>query len=511
MPNNPNLSLVSANQVAATEPSSLLDLLRRAADTEQLHLHPLPVHAAAQEEEHLRQHYALLLAALLTAQPVVSEPQSRLFMLLLNALQLGDRRAAQFEQARELTPDSLIEAARLIREQGYAEELLVDALVLLRLDAPLSDETTQLLSELAAFLGLAEITVQRRSQDAAQILGLGENRNEQLAKNWPKYIPYALTKDALKKGLDGGLWHLEQNLAVNFSWHAQDAVLVFSPGITLHTEVHEGTIKLTHCHLNQASLNFVGKGNIELIECNWQGDYTENLIVDCAGKNNDNDNDNKASAIELFFKNQDGDARAVFSSTGLSVLLSKSNFTTRNSAAILVNSANLDVRNCQFINCGSEKHLAGAIIHNPPENTEKFGAFSWLNSKSNNKKPGDIKISNCRFTDCIGSKGGALWLAVLRNVSSCEFISCQSTRLSDLSDLAVYTADEAQGNPALTKCIFRMCSLFIGDANWSYTNVFVTQSQFQDGNIYHRKKHNSQNRIQSDCIFNDGRVIEKII
>ena len=135
MSKNQNISLASSSPVATAARSPLLDLLRRAADAEQVRLQPLSAHAASEEEEHLRQHYALVLAALLTAQPQVSEPQSRLFMLLLDALQLGDQRAPLFEQARELAPDTLLEAARLIREQDYAEELLVDALVLLRLDA----------------------------------------------------------------------------------------------------------------------------------------------------------------------------------------------------------------------------------------------------------------------------------------------------------------------------------------------------------------------------------------
>ena len=71
---------------------NLLNTLTLAADEEQLRLHPLPGHAAASQNEHLRRHYALLLAAVLTAQPGVSAPQTRLLRLLLDSLKLGDIR-----------------------------------------------------------------------------------------------------------------------------------------------------------------------------------------------------------------------------------------------------------------------------------------------------------------------------------------------------------------------------------------------------------------------------------
>ena len=89
----------------------LIDQLTRAADEEQLLLQPLPPHSAVGQEEHLRRHYALLLAALLATQPQVSEAQNRLFLLLLHSLQLSDIRAALFEEARALENDTLLETA----------------------------------------------------------------------------------------------------------------------------------------------------------------------------------------------------------------------------------------------------------------------------------------------------------------------------------------------------------------------------------------------------------------
>ena len=455
MSKNQNLSLASSSPVAATAASSLLDLLRQAADGEQLRLQPLPTHAAAKEEEHLRQHYALLLAALLTAQPQVSEPQSRLFMLLLGALQLGDQRAALFEQARELAPDTLLEAARLIREQDYAEELLVDALVLLRLDAPLSDETAQLLGELAAFLGLADDTVQRRSLHAAQTLGFGENSNEQLAKNWPASIPYALTKEDLQKGLKGGMWYLDKDLAVNFHWQAEHAVLIFAPGVTLNTAAPDGATRLQGCHLHGAGLVFTGEGSLTLDHCEWQGDYATPRI-----------------ALE---------------SQGIEVTVTHSRFYTRNANALTVNKAALTVSASQFTGCGASQYAAGAIAH------------ASSSSRS---------IKDCRFEECVGSHAGALHVDYLNSVSNCEFIACRSTKLKDVTDLAVYTASHADGALALTASVFRQCSLSIGSAFEGSRCTFVTTSQFHKGSLYFHTRYNA-NAIQSGCTFSDGEVIEK--
>ncbi len=462
---------------------NLLDTLTRAADEEQLRLQPLPTHAAAQEEEHLRQHYALVLAALLTGQPQVSEPQSRLFMLLLDALQLGDRRATLFAQARELAPDTLLEAARLIREQEYAEELLVDALVLLRLDAPLSDETAQLLGELAAFLGLAHDTVQRRSLHAAQILGIGENSNEQLTKNWPKCIPYALTKEDLQRGLKGGMWYLDQDLAVNFHWQAEDAVLIFAPGVTLNTAAPGGATRLQGCYLQDAGLVFTGAGSLTMNHCDWQGDYATPRI-----------------ALE---------------SQRIKVTVTNSLFATRNANALAVFDAELNVSASQFTGCGVAQYAAGAIVH------------------SDNAR----KIKDCRFEECVGSYAGALHFNNLYGVENCEFIACRSTgpedrcvpgqrrtvvaglagaiaslaaaeALKKVTDLAIYTESEAQANPALKACVFRQCSLSIGSAYWSNDVTYVRDSQFHNGNLYFHNKY-SRNSVQLGCTFSSGQVIEK--
>jgi hypothetical protein len=164
---------------------NLRHTMQRATDEEQLKLKPLPKHIIARDPEHLRLHYALLLAALLNAQDSISETQTRLLHLLLDALDLGDIRGMLFEQARKLNEETLINAARLIRDAGLAQRLLVDAMALLRLDAPLDDGIAGLISEFASFLDVDPDHLAMCSHIAAKILGLGATRSDATAKKWP--------------------------------------------------------------------------------------------------------------------------------------------------------------------------------------------------------------------------------------------------------------------------------------------------------------------------------------
>lgn len=165
---------------------SLHSIIKRAADEEQLKRNPLRAHVAASESENLRLQYALLLSALLNAQPGISEHQSRLLCLLLDSLGLGDIRGSLFEQARELNEEITLQAARLIHEYWLEPFLLVDALVLLRLDVPLDDEVAGLISELASLLNVNEEHLGRCSQVAAVILGLKTAESESAVLNWPR-------------------------------------------------------------------------------------------------------------------------------------------------------------------------------------------------------------------------------------------------------------------------------------------------------------------------------------
>jgi hypothetical protein len=459
---------------------NLLDTLTRAADEEQLRLKPLPEHAAATQEEHLRRHYALLLAAVLTAQPTVSEPQTRLLRLLLDALKLGDMRGPLFEQARELEPETLLEAARLIREAGFAHHLVVDTLVLLRLDAPLGDEAARLVGELAAFLGLDESGLATRAQDAGDILGLNPSLETEKegcadlsgkeeaagddveapslqAELWPGRLSQPLTAAALRKGLQGGLWLLDANLDVGFPWQANDAILFFRNGATLNTFAKEGQIKLADCRLVDAALAFQGACSVTLERCVWRGNYAPE--AECTALN----------------------------SNGPALNVHDCEFSTRNARAIAALGNELTLTESRFTHCGHEGLNGGAVRHSDH---------------------GRI-IRNCLFDRCLAAHGGAIFVGTLRSVEKCEFVACRSVGLQGKSagDVAVY-AKYAAAPTAISGCVFRQTSLVIGDAYAGSNAKFVCSTRFQQGNVYYHHRY-SHSQITYDCSFVDGREIER--
>lgn len=443
----------------------LIHLLSIAADAEQLRLHPLPAHAIAEEEEHLRRHYALILAALLSTQEQVSETQSRLLVLLLNSLALGDIRAELFDTARRLEPDTLLEAARLIREANCREELFVDALILLRLDALLNADTVKLVGELASFLGLDAEQVELRANHAASILGLGEDSNVNILQHWPQFIPYELTVDDLREGINGGLWLVNKKLEVNIPWQACDAVFIFEPEAKIYTDGHTGITKLNNCNFHLAQLVFTGVGEVQMENCIWHGNYIE--------------------------------ASEAFSSSGLSVHVQNCEFTTLNATALIIKEENLSVINSRFIQCGSESKITGAIYHkNKSENIKQI-------------------ITSCYFHACTGKSSGAILAYYLKKIDSCEFIDCSSTGLKKIRNLAIYTKNKIEGDPVISNSAFQNSSLSIGSISINYfstawrSRIFLIKNcQFNKSNIYYHGQKISNNEISSDCIFIESNVIK---
>lgn len=455
---------------------NLLETLTRAADEEQLRLRPLPTHAAAAQQEHLRNHYALLLAAVLTAQPAVSEPQTRLLRMLLDALQLGDIRGQLFEQARDLTPEPLLEAARLIREAGFAQHLVLDVLVLLRLDSPMTDDAVRLVGELATFLNLNDADLVTRAADAAHILGLSASLPNQTGSEehegnepeadasvpsstelWPSQLSQHLTAEALRAGLQGGLWRLDANLDVDFPWQATNARLYFTNGATLNTWAKEGAIKLTDCRLFDVALDFQGACSIALEHCDWLGNY------DPTAK------------------------RTALKSNGQALTVIDCQFSVRNARAIAIQNNTLNLEGSRFTYCGHAEMSGGAVFHD-----------------SNNRT-----IANCHFDRCLAARGGALYVTTLLGVDKCEFVACESRELQsqNAGNIAVYAA-EAGTPTAISRCHFRQTSLAIGSAFNGSNAKFVCSTHFQQANVYFHRKYSS-NQIAFDCIFSNGSAIER--
>ncbi|MBS3958989.1 MAG: right-handed parallel beta-helix repeat-containing protein [Xanthomonadaceae bacterium] len=486
---------------------NLADTLRRAADAEQLTLHPLPTHSLAQASEHTRLQYASVLAALLSAQDAVSEPQSRLLALLLQALDLGgDPRAALFEAVRGWDQATLCAALRSVCDADAERALVLDALVLLRLDAPLPEASAQTLADLAAFLGLGEPELAELAHYAALLLGLPTDGAAQgpaeakgtakgsakagakdaaqatppqpapqpdpllaelLTENWPNLIPERLTVDDLLDGIEGGLWFVDETLEIHQPWTAQGATFLFRSGSTIHTTLAQkagapaAALAITGCRFVGARLRYTGSGSLKVQDCDFSGQYDPAL---------------QASAID---------------STGVVLDLQNSRFTVHQARAVACNGAALQVQGCNFTDCGHPELDGGAL---------------WLGVAENLSQ----QITNSRFERCSAHTGGALWAHYLNQIESCEFIDCTSAGRKDEPNLAVHCAIRTKGNnPAVSGCVFRNSSLNLADASYRHAggSTFVSNSQFHISQLYFYRKHND-NTIASNCTFNGGQTID---
>ena len=455
---------------------NLLDTLTRAADEEQLRLRPLPEHAAATQAEHLRRHYALLLAAVLTAQPTVSEPQTRLLRLLLDSLKLGDIRGPLFEQARKLTPEPLLEAARLIREAGFARHLVLDSMVLLRLEAPLGDDTVRLVGELACFLDLSESELAWRAHDAADILGLHADetlndttehdgpaaelaweRARLLANVWPNRLTQPLTADALRRGLKNSFYMLDADLEVDFSWSAENVTFLFRNGATLRTFGSNINIKLSDCQLFNAALEIEGgqgKCQATLERCNWRGDY---------------DSMARISALKC-------------RRTALTV--SDSSFVTLNARAIRAQLETLTVKSSTFTHCGHAELYGGAIWHSDEKRS----------------------IEDCQFDRCVAALGGALRFHKIAGISKCKFLNCKSKEAikgfkKNEATIAIFA--NLGGSCALYECTLQNSSSFIKDVN---THSAIARSNLNNSRLYFNNTGNSKSSLD-ECTLIDSSEI----
>jgi hypothetical protein len=133
---------------------------------------PLPKHYAVQCDAHTREAYATMLAAMALKNGALSASQSRLLGMLLDALDLPGAQTRVLAQVPQLQREALGEFLRLAKAAKLAESFLLDAMILCRMEGPLTAEQNQLLSEMADFLEIDTDQLLVLSFWAARVLGL---------------------------------------------------------------------------------------------------------------------------------------------------------------------------------------------------------------------------------------------------------------------------------------------------------------------------------------------------
>lgn len=468
------------------------DVLRMLRDMDglQVERHPLPNHYAVRFDTHCRELYATMLAAMLLASGEVSDNESRLYKMLLNSLKLGDNQAKFFEQAQSINKDKLREFFRVVDEHKLAQSFFMDALVLCRLDAPITDARSQLLSQWVDLLKLNEQQTVTLSGFAANVLGLPTtvpmdvSFNHHLICVWKEWIFKVLTLADLKAGLKSNHWYVDQVFEVDFNVTIKNTYLEFlSKGEIRVKGEHE--IKIEHSHLQMPKMLFEQSALVAINSTVIKGDYA-------------------ASEVHTAFSLQEVN---VMQFSDLSV-------TTKNAQSFLIGVVpswgrdwddTTPVANflrCHFEECGSAGIIGGAIS----------AANIVLN------------IDQCYFMGCKAKLAGAIYGAIDRKskINNSHFEDCLSLAFQNPNKPNEWNKSPDNGGAIFTnvdysgfirKCDFVRANVNLGKIG---TGSVCIDCRFEDTYLYcydyssrHWEHHNctfTHNRLRNggDCKWQSG-------
>ncbi|WP_298723073.1 hypothetical protein [uncultured Oceanisphaera sp.] len=137
-------------------------------------LFPLRRHVITSEQPAVIQAYATLLAAILRGQPSISAEQDMLFRRLLHAMDLDGQQAQLLANGGQLSNKELLDCIELIQQSDKKNALMLDILILLRINNHLSTQDLSLVSELAAALSIHEKKFRIINYWLNEILGINE-------------------------------------------------------------------------------------------------------------------------------------------------------------------------------------------------------------------------------------------------------------------------------------------------------------------------------------------------
>lgn len=161
--------------------------LLRQMDVLRADMRPLAPHFAAQQDTHTRELYATMLAVMILSKGQVSETENRLYGMLLLSLNLGDNRAKYLELAQSFDLEQLKDFFKVLHTDELKQAFLLDAMILARLDSPISEMQGRLLSEMTDCFALPtdQLTVLTNLVD--WVLGLSESIEKTIFTSYAKY------------------------------------------------------------------------------------------------------------------------------------------------------------------------------------------------------------------------------------------------------------------------------------------------------------------------------------
>ena len=451
---------------------------------------PQKLHFAVKCDEHSRETYATLLAALLLNGGQISAGQSGVFKMLLNSLQLEDIQPKLFERAQTLNQDALREFLRVVDQNGLAISFFMDALVLCRLDAPLTDGQHQLLSELADLLHMLEDDLAVIANLAAIALGLPCTSDIPLGfdyakvQAWYDFLFRPLTAERLASGVVTGLWKITEPLRLTTAWRMEKAHVRFDENGSLDTNA-AGQVVIDHSHLERPLMVFGGALTFSMNYTEITGDYPE-----FSGK------------TAFVF---DGISNAAF--CDLNVL-------TRHARSFLIQKSYVSFVRCNFIDCGSSKLIGGAVAVSGDCKIYECDDRKWISG---------IYVNSSNFTRCVARLGGGIRADELNvnSIINTNFDGCISLayHLKDISkDLEGYAfgggslfantvktiySSSSSSYSCIVGCSFKNTSINLGQCGGVNDAYDMRDTKIEDCYVVHTSHRSNirgdfRNRF-SDC------------
>lgn len=161
--------------------------LIRNVDVLRTDMQPLSFHHAknVKADVHTRELYATALAAVILSKNSVSETESRLYGMILAAMQLEGNQAKYLDLAQRLDQKMLKDFFKAVLDyQNLGQAFFMDALMLARLDSPISEAQNQLLAEVADSFKFSHADVQCAVDLVQYSMGLGGDIKDKIMADY---------------------------------------------------------------------------------------------------------------------------------------------------------------------------------------------------------------------------------------------------------------------------------------------------------------------------------------
>ncbi|WP_423709292.1 hypothetical protein [Undibacterium sp. WLX3042] len=418
--------------------------------------------------------YAGMIANVLIADGELSEQKSRLFQLLLNALNLNGQIDRVFDTAKHINKQYLFDFFEILEQHQLKRSFFVDVIVLCRLDGNLTLSQQKILAELIEALTISSGDIELIQTIVACILDL--NANPILSKAtdledircWHEFLYRPLTNEIVAQGISGGFWIVDNAICINTGWQMENAYCRFTKTGSIVSENGQ-EVKIQHCKLFSPVMSF-SNTRVMIQHC-----HVAMPLIDFSNCTRVAISDSKIQGV--YASADKTTAMKLYSVSSAS--FKSLHVTTTNARAFYLYNSPGNFDSCDFVECGHPDLVGGAIAFN--------GRYSELNVKEST------------FNRCIARIGGGIKINALHTntVSNCQFYDCVSS--------AKFLQDD---NQCWDNTLLGGGGIFSDEITSNISDA-ILDSRFERSTINLGIIHIANNKLIVRCTFNNANFTYK--